>query len=340
MVKDHDIVPPLTAVPKRHGELEAAQQETRPEPQQETRSQSPSPSFLNADATGGDGIIEEWHDDPYVNFFKPSQSSFPATTSGPPQPPDPSSTRHFWNSISQYSLPSIPLRNFFARHARFNSSLEAEPTKPDLSIPEGKTRARGGEEGEKDDDRCFVNDPLGAIEDKGKQLDEPTADDPLPPAKLDSEGTRNIWKRLMQARGKISTDTNIAPAMKRPEVVEVYAVRGFQRYVARTPTRKITLPVLTYSAPLATAPVGGGSSQPLSSHTLSTPAGSSSHTMVSNGARYFQPPGSQSLHVSPSHFVTTYHTTHDSDSRSSIEGSCNRFLDKICFPCGHFHQDS
>lgn len=46
--------------------------------------------------------------------------------------------------------------------------------------------------------------------------------------KLESEENRNIWGRLMGARGKDSKSVNIAPAMKRPEVVDAYAVRGFQ----------------------------------------------------------------------------------------------------------------
>ncbi|KAG1735216.1 hypothetical protein EDB19DRAFT_2026291 [Suillus lakei] len=42
----------------------------------------------------------------------------------------------------------------------------------------------------------------------------------------------------MGTRGKDPTNTNITPPTKRPEVVEVYAVRGFQRYVALTPKRR------------------------------------------------------------------------------------------------------
>jgi hypothetical protein len=57
-----------------------------------------------------------------------------------------------------------------------------------------------------------------------------------------------------------------------------------------------------------------------------------------HGTHHVQVVGVSSSHTSgPSHFVTTYHTNHDSDSRSSIEGSCNMFLDRICFPRGHYH---
>ncbi|KAG2121086.1 WD40-repeat-containing domain protein [Suillus clintonianus] len=337
IVRHCDIAPQLTAVPilgQDHGEREVTQHENRPEPQQETQPRSSSSSFLDADATGGDGIIKEGHDDPYDNFFKSSQSSFPASIFGPPQPPNPSPARHFWNAISRYRLPPIPLRNVFVRRACSNS--------PTL---DQRVRAGEDEEGEMDDDvsavsittlssqhdsrqRCSANDPPVASNDEPSDTQSPMLDDSPPPAKHDDEDDRNIWNRLIQARWKAPTDPNMTLAVRRPKVVEVYAVRGFQGYVARTPSRKTTLHAVTCSAPLAAAHVSS-SSRPLSSH-----------AMVSNGVRHVQPTGDQSLHVSPSHFVTDYHATRDSDSRSSIEGSCNRFLDKICFPCGHYHENS
>ncbi|KAG2344385.1 WD40 repeat-like protein [Suillus weaverae] len=162
MIKDHDVAPRLTTVRDQgYGQLEATQRDARPEQQQGTRLQSPSPSFLDADATGGDDIVEEWHNDPYVNFFKSSQLSLPATTSSPPQSPDPSSARHFWNTISRYSLSSIPLRKFFARRARSNSPLQPATTKSNQSMLEGKVPA-GKEEGEKDDDLSALFRELSA----------------------------------------------------------------------------------------------------------------------------------------------------------------------------------
>ncbi|KAG1735214.1 hypothetical protein EDB19DRAFT_1830335 [Suillus lakei] len=163
----------------------------------------------------------------------------------------------------------------------------------------------------------------------------------------------------MQARGKDPTDTKVAPAMKRPEVVEVYAARGFQRYVAMKQVRKTKSSAATSGVPPAAAHASTSSSQPgLSSQVVSVQAGPSSHAMAVNVAQSSQATGGPSSHavavnvgqfsqatggpspMSPSHFVTNYYTNYDSDSRSSIEGSCNRFLDRICFPFGHYHEDS
>ncbi|KAG1728008.1 hypothetical protein EDB19DRAFT_1748560 [Suillus lakei] len=155
----------------------------------------------------------------------------------------------------------------------------------------------------------------------------------------------------MGARGKNPTNTNITPATKRPEVVEVYAVRGFQRYVALTPKKKKKSLVVPSSAPLVVPHASGSSQQGPSSQSVSVQAntssqvvsgqpGPSSLAVVGHGVQYSQATGGSLSHASPSHLVATYHTNHDSDSRSSIEGSFNRFLDRICFPCGHFHKDS
>ncbi|KAG1735215.1 hypothetical protein EDB19DRAFT_1725014 [Suillus lakei] len=152
----------------------------------------------------------------------------------------------------------------------------------------------------------------------------------------------------MGARGKDSTNTIITPVTKRPEVVDVYAVRGFQRYVALTPQKKRGSLAVPYNIPLVVLHASGSSQPGPSSQTASVQAitssqlvsgqpGSSSPAVVGHGVHYSQPIGGSPSHASPSHFVTTYHTNHDSDSRSSIEGSFNRFLDRICFPCGHFH---
>ncbi|KAG1735226.1 hypothetical protein EDB19DRAFT_1725160 [Suillus lakei] len=145
-------------------------------------------------------------------------------------------------------------------------------------------------------------------------------------------------------------DTKMAPASKRPEVVEVCAVRGFQRYVARTPKHKTMRSVVTHSTPLAATHARGSSSTGLSSRDSTIQLGASaqaaskqgrpsSPAMVGHGTQYSQAVGGSSFHASPSHFVTTYHATHNSDS-DSIHGSCNKLLDKICFPCGHYYEDS
>jgi len=43
---------------------------------------------------------------------------------------------------------------------------------------------------------------------------------------------------------------------------------------------------------------------------------------------------------SPSSHTFQNVTTSDSDSDSIIESSWNKFLDNICFPCGHYHEDT
>jgi hypothetical protein len=38
--------------------------------------------------------------------------------------------------------------------------------------------------------------------------------------------------------------------------------------------------------------------------------------------------------------LATYHTNNFSHSDLSIEGPFNKFLDRTCFPCGHFYEDT
>ncbi|KAG1726884.1 WD40-repeat-containing domain protein [Suillus paluster] len=346
MVKD--IVPVLAASIIQQGDREATKQETRPE--------SPSSSCLDADATnpsGGNGVTEEVCDDPYNNFFQSSQASLPSVSPGFPNRSDLSPVRRFWNTISRHrpsaneSTPeACPKHSFFARRAHSNPPTTTTPNQP---TPEGRVRA--GEEDKENDQNvdCSTNTSLGT-KDKGKQRDKspadshtPLPDDPTPPLpELDNEGNHNIWKRLMRTRGKDHASAGMAPAMKRPEVVEVYAVRGFQGYVALTHKKKSKLPVAMCSMPITasgssqTVPSAQGDSAQAgaSLQLASGQPGPSPQATVANSTQYLQVGGGP---VSPSHFVTTYHTRHDSDSRSSIEGTCNRFLDKICFPCGHFH---
>ncbi|KAG2749307.1 hypothetical protein P692DRAFT_20833087, partial [Suillus brevipes Sb2] len=148
-----------------------------------------------------------------------------------------------------------------------------------------------------------------------------------------------LWKRLMHGRGKDPIDAKTAPAKKRPEVVDIHAVRGFQRYVVMKRTQKTKSFVETCSVAPSVAPTSGSSQMGLlSSQVASLQAGPSLPfpAMVRDGVQYSQATGGLLSHASPSHLVTAYHTNHNSDSRSSIEGSCNRFLDKICFPRGHY----
>ncbi|KAG2115622.1 WD40-repeat-containing domain protein [Suillus clintonianus] len=360
------------------------QQSDKQSIQQETRPNSPSSSCLDADATGGDGIVDVRCDDPYSNFFQTSHQSLPSVTLGS-QLPNLFSARRFLNVFSRLHPPadeSVPKerskRKFFARRSK--SSLGLATMKVNQLVLEGKAGEGRGKQ--INNDRSYANDPLSARKDKGIQRDEPPtdaqsppSDDPTRPDNVDSKDNRNLWKRMMRSRVKDPSDTNIAPVMKCPEVVEVYAVRGFQRFVAMKRVRK--------SKPLAVTgdvlPVNASSSQPRSSsQVVSIQAGPPSPTIVMNGtqssqatrgpslhappshamavtvARYAPPShavavnvarssqaiGGPTLHGSPSRFVTNYYTNHDSDSRSSIEGSCNRFLDMICFPFGRYHNDS
>ncbi|KAG1720325.1 hypothetical protein EDB19DRAFT_577848 [Suillus lakei] len=107
--------------------------------------------------------------------------------------------------------------------------------------------------------------------------------------------------------------------------------------------------VVTSGAPLAAAsglshagPTSRGSTTHARTSSQAVPGhpGPSSQGISRHGDHFSQAPEGLSSHTSPSHFVTAYHTNYDSDSDSSIQGSCNKFLDKICFPRGHYHRDS
>jgi hypothetical protein len=73
--------------------------------------------------------------------------------------------------------------------------------------------------------------PAKQNNDKGKQREELLADmeNSSFPAKFDNNENRALWKFLMRARGE---RTNKGPAKMKhdpfPEVVEVYAARGFR----------------------------------------------------------------------------------------------------------------
>ncbi|KAG1735211.1 hypothetical protein EDB19DRAFT_1113981 [Suillus lakei] len=324
------------------------QQSDRQSTQEETSS-----SCLDADATGDDGIIDNEHDDPYNNIFQSSHESLPSASPGS-HIPHLFSPRRFLNVLSRHRPPadeSVPQerskRYFFSRRARSDSPLEPATMQPDQPVPEVKVRGRDGEQDDNVDDRDSANDPLNTGKDKGNRRDDPPADtqsqpsdDPTSSADLDSKDNRNLWKRIMHDRGKDPTNTKIAPAMKCPEVVEVYAVRGFQRYVAMKRVRKAELPPVTCSAPPAAAHANSLSLSGSSLQALSVQAGPSSHAVVGSGSQYLPATGGPSSHASPSHSATNYHTSHDSDSHSSIDGSCNRFFGRICFPHGHYHEDS
>lgn len=350
--------------------LEAIAQENQP------NSSESSSLCLNADATASDSFVEEAHDDPYHNFFQSSLQSIPSSSPGS-HLLNLFSARRFLSVFSRRRVPpddseSVPQehskRKFFARRARSDLSLESATMKPNQPMREGDVREGEDKQGVNvdADDRGSGNDPLSDKKDIDEQWNDDSpadaqslpSDDTIPPTELDSADNRNIWKRLIRSRGvrKDPASVEIAPTIKRPEVVEVYAVRGFKRLVVMKRKRKTKLPEATCNIPLVaqntsgSSPAGqlsqalgappaaahfGGS---LSLHTVPVQAGISSHAVGGNGSPIVSAIGG--LHASPSHFVTNYHTSHDSDSRSSVEGSCNRFLDRICFPRGHYHEDS
>ncbi|KAG1727194.1 WD40-repeat-containing domain protein [Suillus paluster] len=341
MIKD--IAPELPVPILQQDYSQATQQDTRPE--------SASSSCLDADATGGDGIIEEEHDDPYNTFFQHSQPSLHSTSYGT-RLHHLFSTRRFRNIVSQHRPPAnesnpeqCNKRSFFARHIYHNPPVQPITTTLNQQIPGGK--ARPGEDHE-ESNQCSANAALYASKANKDEDDEPPTnvhtpppDDPTSPAELDSEDNRIIWKWLTLGRGKNPTSATMAP-MRRyersPEAVEIYAARGFQRLVAMKRVRKTKASAATDGATPAAEHLGTSSQAGPSSQVVSVHAVSSFQGIAVHEAQHSQGTAGSSSHASSLHFVT-YHTKHGSDSDSSIEGSCNRFLDKICFPRGHYHDD-
>ncbi|KAG1735209.1 hypothetical protein EDB19DRAFT_1113870 [Suillus lakei] len=81
--------------------------------------------------------------------------------------------------------------------------------KPNQPVPEVTVGGGEGEQCDNIDDCGSGNDALGAGQDECKQHDDPPANtqsplsgDRTPTANLDSKDNRNLWERLMQARGK------------------------------------------------------------------------------------------------------------------------------------------
>lgn len=156
------------------------------------------------------------------------------------------------------------------------------------------------------------------------------SDNTIPPAEFDSADNRNIWKQLIRSRGlrKDPASAEIAPTIKRPEIVEVYALHGFKRLVVRKWKRQTKLPEATCNtplvaqntsgsslagqlsqalgAPLAAAHFGGS----LSPHAVPVQVGMSSHAVGGNGSPIVSAIGG--LHASPSHFVSGHQLPHQS----------------------------
>ncbi|KIK43402.1 hypothetical protein CY34DRAFT_11728 [Suillus luteus UH-Slu-Lm8-n1] len=324
MIKD--IAPELVVPMTQEGDRQA--------PQQQLRSESPSPSFLNADATGGYDIMEV-HDDSYHNFFESSQISL---RSGP-HTPHLSVIRRFWNVVSRHrpladESASGERQNhgFFARRARTQLPLE-----PATAVP-GQER----EQGDNDDSELGTNSENQPEESLGNPQNSPPVD-PNPHARLDGDN-HNLWKRLFRARRKDPASADTTPAKPRPEVVDVYAVRSFQRYIAWTPKRKSTSPtVVRITLPSAAHASGSPLVDPSSQdgltllHTASGQRGPLSPAIVGHKTQHPQAVRSSSFHTYPTNTVVAYYASHITDS-DSIHG-CNKLLDRLCFPCGHYYED-
>jgi hypothetical protein len=177
----------LKDIPPQLPVLTLPQQSDRRSTQQKTRPSSPSFSCLNvcivtfnclpsllmqllqADATGGDGLIEEVHD-LYSNFFqvkilflpkgadtdhkylKSSQRSLPLPLSGFRLTPL-FSARRLLHVFSRHCPPtdeSVPKdrskRRFFSRRTHSNASLDPAPVTPNQSVPERKVGECDGEQ--------------------------------------------------------------------------------------------------------------------------------------------------------------------------------------------------
>ncbi|KAJ8582713.1 WD40 repeat-like protein [Rhizopogon salebrosus TDB-379] len=279
----------------------APQSALNPNEQEETESSS---SCLDVDATSSaaSDVADEWCDDPHSNnFFESSHTSPRFSSRGP------SHKRRLWNIFLLFRSPeSIPLkarlkRSFFARHSQNN--------------------------------------------DKGKQREEPLTDAETPshdghpsPAEFDTNQTRALLKVLIRVRGKVPKkavmNTHDPPA----EVVEVCAARGFKRYVAYKRKDKTKSLPLTTGTSTTAAHAGGSPQAGTSSHGDPALAHASSQAHAGLLSQSVAGHGGQSSQASGN--LATYHTNDFSHSDSSIDGAFNKFLDRICFPCGHFYEDT
>ncbi|KAJ8582133.1 WD40 repeat-like protein [Rhizopogon salebrosus TDB-379] len=313
-------------------------------PQFTLETESSSSSYLDVDATKSAVNDIAHSDDPYSNDFFQSSHTSPLCSSR-----DPSNKRRLFNVFfvpSVFRSPaneSIPpkarlKRSFFVRHAS-NSPIQvpanSEPTEPGLK-GKGKVVAEGGDK----EHNVTVESPDN--NDKGKQQQGPYADaetsshdGSTSPAEFDTNQTRALWKVLIRARGKVINKAAMNTHNPPPEVVEVHAARGFKRLVAYRPKDKTKSMALTTGASTTAAPTSGSSQAGTSSHGDPALAHASSQTHTGLLSQSVAGHGGQSSQASGG--LATYYTNDFSHSDSSIEGAFNKFLDRICFPCGHFH---
>jgi hypothetical protein len=86
------------------------------------------------------------------------------------------------------------------------------------------------------------------------------------------------------------------------------------------------------------APASGSSQAGASSHGDPALTHAPSQAQLESLSQSIAGHGCQSSEASGG--LATYHTNNFSHSDSSIEGPFNKFLDRICFPCGHFYEDT
>ncbi|KAJ8582720.1 WD40 repeat-like protein [Rhizopogon salebrosus TDB-379] len=323
-------------------------------------------SCLDVDATKSavNNFAGERRDDPYRNnFFQSSHASIPLSLC------DPSHKRRVWNVSFIPSLfrppanESIPLkarlkRYFFPHHAS-NSPLQA-PANSEPG-PQGKGKGKekvGAEEGDEEHNVDAESPDCSHImcaeqnNDKGKRQEEPFVDEetpshdgPVSPADFDSNQTRALWKVLIRPRGKATTKAAMNIHDLSPKVVEVCAARGFQasisfhrRYVTYKHKDKTKSLTLTTGTSTTAAHASGSSQAGTSSHGDPALVHASSQAQIGPLSQSIARHGGQFSQASGS--LTTYHMNNFSHSDSSIEGTLNKFLDRICFPCGHFYEDT
>ncbi|OAX35117.1 hypothetical protein K503DRAFT_773817, partial [Rhizopogon vinicolor AM-OR11-026] len=105
-----------------------------------------------------------------------------------------------------------------------------------------------------------------------------------------------------------------------------------------TTSASTTAILVSGSSPVGTPSRGGSSQVPTSSHTVTGQPRPSSQSIAEHGGQHLPAAGGLSAHApqsSSSRYVTTYDADNGSDS-DSIQGEWNKFLVKICYPCGRY----
>jgi hypothetical protein len=97
---------------------------------------------------------------------------------------------------------------------------------------------------------------------------------------------------------------------------------------------------LTTGASTTAAPIGASGSSQAGASSHGDPALAHAHSQAQLGSLSQAIAGCGGQSSQASGGLTTYPTNNFSHSDSGIDGTFNKFLDKICFPCGHFYEDT